>query len=31
MIRFISGAMLGSIIGVMTMCLCKTAGKADKM
>lgn len=30
MIKFIVGAMLGSMVGVVTMCLCAAAGEADK-
>ncbi len=30
MIKFIFGAMLGSMVGVVTMCLCAAAGRADE-
>ena len=30
MIKFVAGVMLGSLVGVVTMCLCAAAGEADK-
>ena len=30
MIRFIAGTVFGSIIGLITMCLCHIAGESDK-
>lgn len=31
MIRFIAGALFGSVIGIVTHCLCIAAGEADRM
>ena len=30
MIQFIAGAVLGGLLGVVTMCLCTAAGEANK-
>ena len=29
MIQFIAGAMFGGVVGIIAMCLCQAAGKAD--
>lgn len=31
MLRFILGAMVGGLLGVVSMCLCIAAGKADRL
>ena len=30
MIRFFAGTVIGSIVGILTMCLCSAAGNADR-